>query len=92
MAYYPFLHNTTKKKTEIPLDSDVLNSKFIQSNQDSELQEVSKELIFSNKKPKNSECPVMLTFPTCRQSKKKFQVIIMGHRDSPSRGAGMTQW
>ena len=59
MAYYPFLHNNTKKKTEIPLDSHVL--KFIQSNHDRELQEVSKELKIQIEDSKSLESKVIIS-------------------------------
>ena len=58
-AYYPFLQDTTTpKKTEIPIDRDVLE--FIKRNYDSELEEVSHELKIEIEVSKDSHSQVII--------------------------------
>ena len=71
MAYYPFLHNTTKKKTEISLDSDVL--KFIEDNHHSALEEVSKELKIQMQHPQNPKSPVIISISPADNRKDSSQ-------------------
>ncbi|XP_068678705.1 uncharacterized protein [Montipora foliosa] len=71
MAYYPFLHNMTKKKTDIQLDPNVLN--FIQRNHDRELQEVSKELKIQIEHPNNPESPVIISISPADNRKDSNQ-------------------
>ncbi|KAK2554340.1 Protein mono-ADP-ribosyltransferase PARP14 [Acropora cervicornis] len=57
-AYYPFLQDTTPKKTEIPIDRDVLE--FIKRNYVSELEEVSHELKIEIEDSKDSHSQAII--------------------------------